>query len=278
MDEFMEAVETEGTTPTPTAESAAETDVQDETAVDTQPMQQSDAEDADTTPPSADDDAAAQPTEEPATAPITIPVRFNHEERELTVEEATAFAQKGMAYDRITPTLDKIRRLAAGCGKSMDEMVDALVEASDNNLRQQLLMEAGGNQSVADRLYELEKSKRENAYTTRQQAEAQAELDARNSMDERLAAEFLELQAEFPELSDFKAVPREVVSEAIKKNISLYDSYLRYERKNTKNAAQNARQQTETAAVTMGSRADRAPAVAEDPLIAAMMEGVRAAL
>ena len=278
MDEFMEAVETEGTTPTPTAESAAETDVQAETAADTQPMQQPETDGEGTTPPTATEEATAQPTEEPAAVPVTIPVRFNHEERELTMDEATTYAQKGMAYDRITPTLDKIRRLAAGCGKSVDEMVDALVEASDNNLRQQLLVEAGGNQSVADKLYELEKSKRENAYTTRQQAEAQAELDARNSMDERLAAEFLELQAEFPELTDFRAVPKEVVSEAVRRKISLYDSYLRYERKNAKNAAQNARKQAETAAVAMGSRADRAPATAEDPLIAAMMEGVRAAL
>lgn len=272
MDEFMEAVETEGTTPTPTAESAT-----DEAVADTQPEQQPETDGAGTTPPPATDDAAtAQPTEE--ASPVTIPVRFNHEDRELTVEEATTYAQKGMAYDQMTPTIDKIRMLAAGCGKSMEEMVDALVEASDNNLRARLLEEAGGNQSVADRLYELEKGKRDAAYTSHRQAQERAEQESRARLDERLAEEFGELKAEFSELTDFKKVPREVVSEAIKKNIPLYHAYLHYEHKNAKAAAQNARQQAQAAAATTGSRADSAPPDGEDPLIAAMMEGVRAAL
>lgn len=277
MEENMEVMTPEGTTPTePVTESTTDTAVQGAPAVDTQPEQQPVEGGEGTTPPPATDETPAQPTEE--VTPVTIPVRFNHEDRELTVEEATTFAQKGMAYDQITPTLEKIRMLAAGCGKSMEEMVDALVEASDNNLRAQLLQEAGGNQNVADRLYELEKGKRQAAYANRRQAEAQAETDARHQLDERLAEEFGELQAEFPELTDFKAVPKEVVSEAIKKKITLYDAYLRYERKNAKAAAQNASQQAAAAAASTGSRADNAPASVEDPLIEAMLRGVQAAL
>ncbi len=54
-----------------------------------------------------------------------IPVRYNHESRELTLEEAQALAQKGLKFDELSPTLDKIRYLAAANQKSVQEMVDA---------------------------------------------------------------------------------------------------------------------------------------------------------
>lgn len=39
-------------------------------------------------------------TQEPVTQPLKIPVKYNHQDMELTVEEAAALAQKGMNYEK----------------------------------------------------------------------------------------------------------------------------------------------------------------------------------
>ena len=103
-----------------------------------QPAESAPQEDAESTA-----TAAAEPTTEEAKAlgttpdaestedvqqPITIPIQFNHESRELSLEEAQSLAQKGLKFEELSPTLEKIRFLAAANGKSMQEMVDALAE------------------------------------------------------------------------------------------------------------------------------------------------------
>lgn len=100
-----------------------------------QPAESAPQEDAESTA-----TAAAEPTTEEAKAlgttpdaestedvqqPITIPIQFNHESRELSLEEAQSLAQKGLKFEELSPTLEKIRFLAAANGKSMQEMVDA---------------------------------------------------------------------------------------------------------------------------------------------------------
>lgn len=50
--------------------------------------------------------------EEKAPAEQGIRVRFNHQDRELTQEEAVTYAQKGMKYDNIAPMLDNLSYLA----------------------------------------------------------------------------------------------------------------------------------------------------------------------
>ena len=109
-----------------------------------QPAESAPQEDAESTA-----TAAAEPTTEDAEAlgttpdaestedvqqPITIPIQYNHESRELTLEEAQTLAQKGLKFDEVSPTLEKIRFLATANGKSMQEMVDALVESQDKQL------------------------------------------------------------------------------------------------------------------------------------------------
>ncbi|MDD4699342.1 MAG: hypothetical protein PHV07_03670, partial [Oscillospiraceae bacterium] len=45
---------------------------------------------------------------------------------------------------------------------------------------------------------------------------------------DRLTEGFIQLQKEFPEISEISKVPKVVISNAIDKNISLLDSYLRF--------------------------------------------------
>lgn len=283
----MEEMQTNAVEATmPTADSQAETSPATPQAAGEESSVQSEGtaepvKTAAVTMPSADKpERAAQADGRPGekTAAITIPVRYNHQSRQLSAAEATALAQKGLKYDELSPMLDKIRLLAAGCGKSVTEMVDGLVAAGDQALYRRLLEEAGGNEQVAGRLMELEKTKRQTALAEAAKTQQEREADDRQALADRLATEFMELQSDFPEVQEFSAVPKSVVQTAIDKNISLYDAYLRYERAEGKKAAQAAQQQAVAAAASVGSRSDAPPQEAPDPVLRAMEQGFRSVL
>ena len=236
--------------------------------------------------------AAAEPTDETNTAEdttpaaeaeqdvqpddgqtIVIPVRYNHESRELSLEEAQMLAQKGLKFDELSPTLEKIRYLAAANQKSVQEMVDALVEGQDRQLYQSILEECSGNEALAKRLYEAEKDKWDTRYANVREEEAKAPERDQKDLTARLANEFVELKAEFPDMAEFRQVPQTVVDMAINKGISLTDAYLRY--RNTENkrisAARTAREAAATASA--GSQAAGAGETT-NPTIDAMLAGV----
>lgn len=65
--------------------------------------------------------------------PQTLKIKYNKEEKELTLEEATILAQKGLNYDKIVEKLSGyennrglgyLNKLAAQSGKSVEELVD----------------------------------------------------------------------------------------------------------------------------------------------------------
>ncbi len=55
-----------------------------------------------------------------------LPVKFNKQDYQLTLEEATAYAQKGMKFDTVEPMLDKLKTLAQQHGLGVRELVDTL--------------------------------------------------------------------------------------------------------------------------------------------------------
>jgi hypothetical protein len=55
-----------------------------------------------------------------------LPVKFNKQDYQLTLEEATAYAQKGMKFDTVEPMLDKLKALAQQHGLGVRELVDTL--------------------------------------------------------------------------------------------------------------------------------------------------------
>lgn len=248
----------------------------------------------------AEEAAAGTPTENAeteGTTPVSAPdqeagtaqddafiVQFNHEERRLTREEAVALAQKGMRLDRleeqagaqasdIVPLLDKLRFLAVANSKSLPEMVDALVESQDKQLYQSLLNECDGNESVAQRLFEAEKAKRQSLYEDSQKQAAAAQEKEKADLAKRLADEFLELKAEFPQMAEFSAVPKAVLDTAVRRGISLTDAFLRYQHAENKkvSAAKAAQEQAQKASA--GSQAENGGETS-NPTIDAMLAGV----
>ena len=55
-----------------------------------------------------------------------LPVKFNKQDYQLSKDEATAYAQKGMKFDTIEPMLHKLKNLAQQNGTSLGDLVDAL--------------------------------------------------------------------------------------------------------------------------------------------------------
>ena len=101
----------------PTEEAVEETAPQEETGAENP---ETEAAGEESGAPSAEDSHTAEEnsqTVENAPAPFALGVQYGGETRSLNEQEATDYAEKGMEYEAITPMLDKLRMLAAGCGK-----------------------------------------------------------------------------------------------------------------------------------------------------------------
>lgn len=75
----------------------------------------------DTTPPTDDTEGAQEPETTQQTQPQTIKIKFNHEEREIPVEEAAALAQKGLNYEK---AIERARQEAAK--QARDEVIASM--------------------------------------------------------------------------------------------------------------------------------------------------------
>ena len=104
--------------------------------------------------PTEDIEEEEAPTTE-QTTPIVAPnpkvrIKYNHEEKELELDEAAQWVQKGFHHDKISPTYEKAATLAKQMGyKTADEMIKA---AEDNFIAQQVqeLVDEGVHESVAE--------------------------------------------------------------------------------------------------------------------------------
>lgn len=265
MDENMEVMTPADTTPAePVTENTAGS------AVDTSAETNAEGQPADTTPTEELAAAEAQPP-----APVTVPVKFRHENRELSLEEATNYAQMGLLREAEQPMMDKLRMMAAGRGQSMEEFVNAWAQAEERAMLEQKLQITGGNREEAEKLLRVDLDDRRRVCETRQQQEREAERQAEQSLTDRLAGEFTELQEEYPEITDYSQVPQEVITDAIRTGRHLLDAYMRYSRRESKKIEQNRATQAAAAAASAGSQADTPPTGGTDPVIAAMLEGVR---
>ncbi len=85
---------------------------------------------ADTTPTCGINAVADEPTNE-GNAPLqepafSLPVKYNKQEYQLSLDEATAYAQKGMKYESLEPTLLQLSALAKGQGHSLTSYLQHL--------------------------------------------------------------------------------------------------------------------------------------------------------
>ena len=222
----------------------------------------------DTTPPTVTDD------EPPAPPAPFLTAKFNHEQRDLTREEALKYAQLGMKYESEQGMRDQLEMMAAGRGQSPQEFLNAWSRAEEQALFDQKMQITHGNEEAARLLVKAEMDARQNARNIRVQQAEQAEQQAELSLQDRLASEYAELRTECPEIGEFDTIPQAVVDDAIRNGRHLFDAYLRYQRREGQKIQQNQTAQQTAAAATVGSQADNPPADGMDAVTAAMMKAV----
>ncbi len=217
---------------------------------------------------SQSDDQAEQPSEE---TPF-IQIKYNHELKNLTQQEAQLTIQKALKNEA---TLDKLRILAVRNGnKTFEEFVDNLITTSNEQRIEQLKSSfTQENPELLESIIKMEDDK------YRQQAGVMAEEESNvfkmeaKSESERLAESLIELQKEFPDIQTVKDVPDAVIKSALENKIGLFDAYLRYQFNENKKIKQAEETEQKAVASSTGSAASQ-DTDAQSPEIEAMLKGL----
>ena len=195
-------------------------------------------------------DATEIQTEE-STEPF-LEIRYNHESKGLTRDEAVTLAQKGMHYEG---TYKSLERVAALKGLSVKDFLSGLETAQDEAYRQGLIEKFGEDEEIIGsmmELYQINKQKTLDAAATKRKEEAEK---TEQSVNERLAAEFTEMKnGDFPELTDFASLPSEV-KRAAAEGMSLSHAYLKFMHRENKKIEAAKASEAAAAKKTTGSMA-----------------------
>lgn len=159
---------------------------------------------------------------------VKIPIKFNKETKNLTLEEATTLAQKGLKFESIEKEYNLLKQLASRENKSIPNYIAELERRYNEEKKQSLTEKCGGNQEIAEHILALEKEKK-----------------ATDGFDE--------LSTAFPEIKSKENLPQEVLNNAELKGTLLLDEYLRYLLSQKRNAQTIAQKQREGEKTSTGS-------------------------
>ncbi len=141
--------------------------------------------------------------------------------RTLNRDEATHYAQRGVELEA---TYQKLDYLATAQGITVDEFLKSQLDARENAYRQELESRVPNKDDV-EKLMGLYRSQEKEKYEQAILGRKKAEETARQTRESKIADDFLKLQKEFPEVKDYKSLPKEVKS-AVAKGQDLMSAYL----------------------------------------------------
>ena len=156
-----------------------------------------------------------------------VSVQYNHKNRDFTKEEAINFIQKGMHTETLRT---KLEYLAKRQGTDLNTLVDTLVSAPEKAYKEYLEELYGvGHENVqlGMKIYregqseEYKKIVNENEISAKQQ-------EINESINSRLANEYLELKKQVPDAPEYCELPDTVILEAAQGKRDLYSAYLCY--------------------------------------------------
>ena len=187
-----------------------------------------------------------------AAAPF-MTVRYNHEERDLTADEAKQYAQIGIKYENTKAIYDKLDYAAALKGVTVDELVNELMTVPENEERQKLKDMYGDDEESVEIGMRIFREKRQADYqkvVDTRAAEAQkASEQTKENTRSRLADEYIALKAEIPEVPEYEKLPDSVIRDAASGKRDLLSAYLLWQRREEKQiAAAKETQQVASAA------------------------------
>lgn len=243
LDNNIQNATSEGATPN---ELETQQEVNEESASDTAPQ--------DPTAPAgtsarSDSEGADSVAEQPNADTPFLSFRFNHEEKVLSRDEAVNAAQIGLKYGAISEKLD---RAAAIKGVSAAELIDSMISAERDKYRSDLVEKLGEDGETVERLmklYDIEQADKYQKVINDKKAESEKQ---EQTLNERLANEFISLKAEFPEYAEYGNLPVDVRREA-ENGRDLMSALLLHQHRINKAAASQKEQEAVAAKATAGS-------------------------
>lgn len=219
-------------------------------------------------------EANTTPTEQPIEqneqpTPQTLKLKYNHEEKEIPLDEAIQLAQKGMNYEK---AIQKTKE------ETYQQARDAYI--AEQNLEwmgKPIKTEAEYKQAIAESQYyekmqekqlpeevinELLEGKRDREHRKAMETKAQQEQQQRQ--------EFLEFYEQFPGINPDQ-IPDDVWKIKAEKGLSLSDAYVRYDYNKLKSQSHTANVNATNAENSTGSVTGHGDAVVK-PLTADMIE------
>lgn len=196
-----------------------------------------------------------------------LEIKFNHESKGLTREEAVKLAQKGMHYEGMYQNLERIADLK---GVSVKELINGFETEQDEAYRRELAERFGDDEETINIMMEHYQNGKQGKIDAAKNKRLQDEAQAEESINTRLANEFVELQKEFPELQEFAMLP-ESVRRAAAEGKDLTHAYLLHLHQENKKIAAAKASESKAAAQSTGSLSG---SVADDMSDDAFIKGV----
>lgn len=192
-----------------------------------------------------------------------LEIKYNHERRGLSREEAATWAQKGMHYEGAYNALERFATLK---GTTVKDFVNGLEAAEDEAYRNSLMDKFGGDEETVEQMMELYNIKKQQTLDNASKNRiAAAEAEEKNA-NARIAEEFSKMKGEFPELTDYASLPAEV-KKAAYEGMPLPYAYLLHKHSEAKKI--DAAKQSEKAAAekSTGSINTNDSGTGSDPFI-----------
>lgn len=177
-----------------------------------------------------------------------VSVQYNHKNRDFTKEEAINFIQKGMHTEALRA---KLEYLAKAQGTDVNSLVEKIVMAPETAYRihlEQLYGKDSQDVEIGMAIYR-EKQNKEYKQLMAEHENNINEQKKTESVNSRLAEEYLVLKSEMPDVPDYSELPDSVIIEAAEGKRDLYSAYLHYLHKEKKeiDAAKKTQQAADTA-------------------------------
>jgi hypothetical protein len=159
-----------------------------------------------------------------------IKIKYNHEDRELTLEEATQLAQKGMNYDKIqqqynemqnNPGLQYLNDLAQRNDMSVEDLVSYWKQQEEQDQLQELI-QSNIPEEYAQEILENRKFRQE------QQQERQTK-----QQEEQQQAELMEFINTFPDVDPSKIPPE--IWQKVNEGVPIKYAYMEHQMSELKN-------------------------------------------
>lgn len=166
-----------------------------------------------------------------------IRVKYNGEDRELTMEEAVAYAQKGMNYDKVVAERDRLRpgekalqvlgKFAEMNGMSVEQYTEFL-EGQQKAVTVQREIESirAKHPDVSD---DLAREIAEMRAEARRKETEEREAARRRSEEEANQKPWRDFVREYPEMKDITKLPEDVIK-GIQDGLTPVEAMLRHER------------------------------------------------